>query len=84
MDTSQPLHDLTDPQINLLLSLYHRPRYVARHYRPLQPLVYGEYVRPRSVTNRLAGEFYELTLKGKMLVQSILQERADKEDGQST
>lgn len=53
-------------------------------YRPLEALVVQELVRPRSITGRLAGEHYELTLSGKMLVQAILQERADIANGKST
>jgi hypothetical protein len=69
-------HNLTAPQLKLLMTLRTRPRPLAPHYRPLGPLVEQEFVRPRHVGVYGSNPTYELTEKGKELTQSILEEQA--------
>jgi DNA-binding HxlR family transcriptional regulator len=72
----QTVHNLTDPQLKLLLDLRARPRALSTNFRPLKPLVEQELVRPRHVGCYGSNATYELTAKGQQLTQAVLEERA--------
>lgn len=79
----KPIHCLTEPQVNLLLSLHERPRPVGGSYRPLQPLIEQELARPRAVRCPGSAYTYELTTKGHELAQEIVEARAEAENTKS-
>ncbi len=73
-------HNLTDPQVKLLLTLRERPKTLASYFRPLKPLIDQELARPRAVRCPGSNYSYELTTKGEALAQSILEDRAAAEN----
>jgi hypothetical protein len=70
------IHNLSDPQLKLLLNLRARPRALSSNLRPLHPLIEQEFVRPRHVGAYGSNPTYELTAKGQQLTQEILEGRA--------
>jgi hypothetical protein len=79
----KPIHDLTEPQVKLLLSLRERPRTLSSDLRPLKPLLDQELARPRAVRHPGSNYSYELTTRGRTLAQEILEAQAAAENTKS-
>lgn len=81
--TMKPVHNLTSPQVKLLLNLRHRPRRLAAYFRPLKPLIDQELARPRALRGFGSNYTYELTTKGETLAQQILEAAAEEENAKA-
>ncbi len=73
-------HNLTKPQVKLLLSLRDRPRPIVAYFRPLGPLISQELVRPRDASFVGSSPSYVLTTRGHALAMAILKQIADAEE----
>ena len=81
---SEPLLNLTEPQLNLLMDLRERPRALDKSYRPLKPLIAQELVRGRALGMTGTNLTYELTTKGQKLTQRVLETLAAIDETRTT
>lgn len=70
-------HDLTEPQVRLLLKLHAKPAPIAKDYRPLKALIDHDLVRARHLGKWGSNATYEPSEAGAKLAQAIKEHHAE-------